>query len=118
MDEKTEAGLTDARLNLEQVSIFDVDETGGLHDLLPQLRMPEGVELRGWGGGWHHDTANGSANFSTGRNAAEVADYLTAQLEAVGWRVQERLRGELAALTMLGEAACQPQRQARLAPPR
>lgn len=101
MDEKTEAGLTDARLTHEQVSIFDVDETVGLHDLLPQLRMPEGVELRGWGGGWHRDTANGSANFSTGRSAAEVADYLTAQLEAVGWRVRERLRGKIAALTLL-----------------
>ena len=101
MDDKTEAGLTDARLTYEQVSVFDLAETGGLHDLLPQLRLPEGIKLKGWGGGWYRDTANGSATFSTGRSAVELTEHLTAQLEAAGWQVRERLGSELAALVTL-----------------
>lgn len=103
MDSKTEDGLTDARLDYERASTTfgDVAESGGLHDLLPQLSLPEGVQLKGWGGGWYRDDANGSATFSTGRSAAEVAGYLTAQLEAAGWRIWESLRGELVALSTL-----------------
>jgi len=99
VDEKTEQGMTDVYLHLESDAERDYDmASGGLLDLLPQLVLPDGVQMQGHGAGWGEGYASHSTTLVTGLSALQLLEHLSGQLEVAGWQVTERLQGELSGL--------------------
>jgi hypothetical protein len=92
-DERTPEGRTAVRVMVQpHVPPFVRDaQAGVLHELLPELMIPEESRLEGNGGGFGRFNASSTATVVTELSAGELLDHFLAQLEQVGWEQRDRL---------------------------
>lgn len=79
--------------------------SGGLLELLPQLRLPEASQTGFQGGSWEQRHVDWGVALTTELGTTQLTEHLEQQLVAVGWEVGERLVGEQIALVTLEHKA-------------